>query len=59
MTLEQRARILATATARGDLTDVIAAYHAKCAANRARRWPDWRDSDASQPIEHIRDEATS
>ena len=136
MTLEQRARILATATARGDLTDafiaaetpaciapahieqqrdwstrafgpgdraagivaharkeldeiaaepgdltewidlmilaidgawraghepaaIIAAYHAKCAANRARRWPDWRDSDASQPIEHIRDEATS
>lgn len=33
---------------------LVAAYHSKMAKNRARTWPDWRDFDEDQPIEHVR-----
>lgn len=35
--------------------DLIAAYHAKVAKNRARTWPDWRQFTEDQAIEHNRE----
>lgn len=34
--------------------NIIAAYHAKIAANQERTWPDWRGLPTDAPIEHVR-----
>jgi hypothetical protein len=38
--------------------DIVAALTAKYAKNRARVWPDWRDSSPDQAIEHLRTQLT-
>ena len=33
--------------------EIIAAYHAKCAKNLARTWPDWKDIPEGEHIKHV------
>jgi hypothetical protein len=35
-------------------TDLLDEAMRKLAVNKERIWPDWKDSDANSPIEHVR-----
>jgi len=39
-----------------DLDDLIDSVIRKMEVNKSREWPDWKDSDQNEPIEHIREE---